>query len=145
MAEIYFAFVFSTSRARSAEITPSRPPSHINFLSSGGSDYPTNILYKTGIDLTTEGVITLRKLIELSEEYIKVDSDEPKRFVRKDGASRLADFLFEEATCVRFFVGQAVNEAHKGLPIDSTLKFKLVEKLSNNLEVMGKKIEIKYY
>ena len=101
--------------------------------------------YIKGIDLTTEGVITLRKLIELSEEYIKVDSDEPKRFVRKDGASRLADFLFEEATCVRFFVGQAVNEAHKGLPIDSTLKFKLVEKLSNNLEVMGKKIEIKYY
>ena len=27
---------------------------YINFLSSGGSDYPTNILYKTGIDLTTD-------------------------------------------------------------------------------------------
>ena len=101
--------------------------------------------YIKGIDLTTEGILTLRKLIDLSENYLKVDSEEPKSFSKRDGASRLANFLFEEATCVNFFVGQAVNEAHKGLPIDSTLKFKLVEKLSNNLEKMGKKIEIRYY
>lgn len=98
-----------------------------------------------GIDLTTEGVITLRKLIELSETYIRTDSNIPKQFLRKDGASRLANFLFEEATNVNFFVGQAVNEAHKGLPIDSTLKFKLVEKLSNNLSSIGKVVEVKYF
>ncbi len=108
------------------------------------SDLPP-IGYIDGIDLTTEGVLTLRKLIELSETYIKTDSDIPKRFIKKDGASRIANFLFEEATKVNFFVGQAVNEAHKGLPIDSTLKFKLVEKLSENLISMGKVIEIKYY
>lgn len=98
-----------------------------------------------GIDLTTEGVITLRKLIELSEEYLKIDSNVPKNFLKKDGASQLANFLFEQATDVNFFVGQAVNEAHKGLPIDSTLKFKLVEKLSDNLELMGKRINVRYY
>lgn len=98
-----------------------------------------------GIDLVTEGVITLRKLIELSEIYLKIDSNVPKNFLKKDGASQLANFLFEEATDVNFFVGQAVNEAHKGLPIDSTLKFKLVEKLSENLKSMGKRITIKYY
>lgn len=98
-----------------------------------------------GIDLVTEGVITLRKLIELSEIYLKIDSNVPKNFIKKDGASQLANFLFEEATDVNFFVGQAVNEAHKGLPIDSTLKFKLVEKLSENLKSMGKRITIKYY
>ena len=65
--------------------------------------------------------------------------------MKKDGASRIANFLFEEATNINFFVGQAVNEAHKGLPIDSTLKFKLVERLSQNLKTMGKVIEIKYY
>ena len=98
-----------------------------------------------GIDLTTEGVLTLRKLIELSDIYIQVDSDVSKEFKNKDGASRIANFLFEEASNVNFFVGQAVNEAHKGLPIDSTLKFKLVERLSENLKTMGKKIEITYY
>ena len=98
-----------------------------------------------GIDLVTEGVITLRKLIELSEVYLKIDSNIPKNFLKKDGASQLANFLFEEATDVNFFVGQAVNEAHKGLPIDSTLKFKLVEKLSENLKLMGKRITVRYY
>jgi hypothetical protein len=98
-----------------------------------------------GIDLVTEGVITLRKLIELSEIYLKIDSNAPKNFLKKDGASQLANFLFEEATDVNFFVGQAVNDAHKGLPIDSTLKFKLVEKLSENLKSMGKRITVRYY
>ena len=110
----------------------------------GESDLPP-IGYIRGIDLTTEGVITLRRLIELSEEYIQIDSDVPKSFAKKDGASKIANYLFEEATHINFFVGQAVNEAHKGLPIDSTLKFKLVERLSNNLRMMGKEIDIKYY
>lgn len=101
--------------------------------------------YIEGIDLVTEGVITLRKLIELSETYLKIDSVIPKSFLKRDGASKLANFLFEEATHVNFFVGQSVNEAHKGLPIDSTLKFKLVDRLSENLKLMGKRIEIKYY
>lgn len=101
--------------------------------------------YIKGIDLTTEGVLTLRKLIELSEEYLRIDSDFPKNFLGKDGASQLANFLLEQATDVNFFVGQAVNEAHSGLPIDSTLKFKLVEKLSENLKSMGKRISVKYY
>ena len=83
--------------------------------------------------------------IPLSEEYIQIDSDVPKSFAKKDGASKIANYLFEEATHINFFVGQAVNEAHKGLPIDSTLKFKLVERLSNNLRMMGKEIDIKYY
>lgn len=100
--------------------------------------------YIRGIDLTTEGVITLRKLIDLSEEYIDVHSDVPKTFMKKDGASRLADFLFETATDINFFVGQAVNEAHEGI-IDGTLKFKLVEKLSKNLKTMGKRITVRYY
>ena len=108
------------------------------------SDIPP-IGYIDGIDLCTEGVLTLRKLIELSETYLKVDSNEPKNFLKKDGASRLAEFLFENATHVNFFVGQAINEAHKGLPIDSTLKFKLVEKLTENLEKMGKVVEARYY
>ena len=101
--------------------------------------------YIKGIDLTTEGVITLRRLIELSETYVRNDSNMPKQFLKKDGASRLADFLLEEATNINFYVGQAINEAHKGLPIDSTMKFKLVEKLAKNLEYMGKVVEIKYY
>ena len=101
--------------------------------------------YIKGIDLTTEGVLTLRKLLQLSEKYVSIDDLTPKTFTKQDGASRLADFLFEKATHITFFVGQSVNVAHQGLPIDTTMKLKLVEKITENLRKMGKIVELNYY
>lgn len=100
--------------------------------------------YIKGIDLTTEGVLTLRRLLELSEKYISISDLTPKTFTKKDGASLLADFLFEKATHINFFVGQSVNMAHQGLPIDTTMKMKLVEHLADNLRKMGKVVELSY-
>jgi hypothetical protein len=97
-----------------------------------------------GIDLTTEGVLTLRKLLELSEKYISDTDLTPKYFTKRDGASMLADILFEEATHIRFFVGQSINSAHQGLPIDITMKLKLVETLAKNLKAVGKTVEVHY-
>ena len=103
------------------------------------------IAFIKGIDLVTEGVITLRKLLELSKKYIDVKDVSPKYYDKKDGASQLARMLFEEATEVNFFVGQNVNIAHQGLPIDTTMKLKLVESLSSNIKKMGKKVTVKYF
>ena len=97
-----------------------------------------------GIDLTTEGVITLRRLLELAEKYNSTSDLSPKYYDKKDGASLLANLLFEQATKVNFLVGQSANIAHKGLPIDITMKLKLVEKLAKNLHKMGKQVEIEY-
>lgn len=97
-----------------------------------------------GIDLTTEGVLTLRKLLTLSEKYISPSDLSPKKFKGKDGASLLAQLLFERATNVTFFVGQSINPAHKGLPIDTTMKLKLVESIATNLRIMGKQVEVNY-
>ena len=97
-----------------------------------------------GIDLVTEGVLTLRKLLEHSEKYLSVSDLAPKYYNSKDGASLLADMLFEKATHITFFVGQSINPAHQGLPIDSTMKFKLVDTLANNLKLMGKQVEVYY-
>ena len=52
--------------------------------------------------------------------------------------------LFEEATSVHFFVGQSINAAHQGLPIDITMKLKLVESLAANLKKMGKTVAVDY-
>ena len=101
--------------------------------------------YIKGIDLTTEGVLTLRKLLQLSEKYVSIDDLTPKTFTKQDGASLLADFLFEKATHITFFVVQSVNVAHQGLPIDTTMKLKLVEKITENLRKMGKIVELNYY
>ena len=97
-----------------------------------------------GVDLTTEGVLTLRRLLELSEKYISINDLTPKTFTKQDGASLLANLLFEEATHIKFFVGQSVNVAHQGLPIDITMKMKLVEKLASNIRAMGKNVILNY-
>lgn len=55
-----------------------------------------------GIDLTTEGVITLRRLLELTEKYISPNDLTPKMFTKQDGASLLARMLLEEATHITF-------------------------------------------
>ena len=52
--------------------------------------------------------------------------------------------LFEKATHITFYVGQSINIAHQGLPIDITMKLKLVESLSTNLKMMGKKVVVNY-
>lgn len=97
-----------------------------------------------GIDLCTEGVITIRALLELSNRYINPNDLTPKYFKKRDGASMLADMLFEQATHVNFYVGQSVNVAHQGLPIDTTMKLKLVESLSENLKKAGKAVTVQY-
>lgn len=97
-----------------------------------------------GIDLVTEGVITLRRLLELCEKYVSTTDLSSKNFTKKDGASLLANVLFEEATSIDFFVGQNVNKAHQGLPIDITMKMKLVEHLAANLKKLGKIVTVNY-
>ena len=121
---------------------------HLHTSVRASFDFPDKdvppIGFIDGIDLTTEGVLTMRRLLELSEKYIDVHDLTPKTFTKKDGASLLAQMLFEEATDVHFFVGQSINAAHQGLPIDITMKLKLVESLAANLKKMGKGVVIDY-
>ncbi len=109
----------------------------------GGTTSPP-IGFIDGIDLVTEGVITMRRLLALSEKYVSVKDLTPKTYSKKDGGSLLANIIFEEATHVVFFVGQNVNAAHQGLDIDITMKLKLVERLAENLRRMGKEVTVNY-
>lgn len=97
-----------------------------------------------GIDLTTEGVITLKRVFELSERYMDIHDLTAKTFTKQDGASLLANLLFERASSIEFFVGRTVNTAHQGLPIDLAMKMKLVEHLAKNLKLMGKQVRLNY-
>ena len=105
------------------------------------------ICHIKGVDLATEGVITLNKVCELAEDYVGRDSSYFDWCYREDGASLLAKALFQDATEVHFYVGCAVNPAYRdpnlGIPI--SLKMKLVEKLADSLEKMGKEVTFKYY
>ena len=97
-----------------------------------------------GIDIVTEGVLTLRKLLELSEKYLNVSGYVAQVLQVFRWCFYTCDMLFEKATHIVFFVEQGINPAHQGLPIESTMKMKLVENLTKNLQKMGKQIEIIY-
>ena len=110
------------------------------------SDVPP-IAELEGVDLVTEGVITVNKVLEYAKDYIKDNSGYEKWSCGRDGASLICRMLFEEATDINFFVGRAVNPAHQNpdLPINFNIKMNLVKELSECLKKMGKKIKVSYF
>lgn len=112
-------------------------------------DYPDKdvppIGYIDGIDLTCEGVLTLKRLLQISEKYISVSDPDIKLFKGQDGASKLAQILLVEASEVNLFVGRGVNLAHEGLGIDNKTKLDAVVRLIQIMKSLNKKVEIKYY
>lgn len=100
-----------------------------------------------GVDLVTEGVITVNRVLTYAKDYLKDNESYEHWSMKKDGASQIARLLFEEATDINFFVGRAVNPAHQNpdLPINFNIKMNLVEELSACLRAMGKRIKVSYF
>ena len=100
-----------------------------------------------GVDLVTEGVITLSKVLDYAKDYLDQNLEYEKWSYGRDGASRICRMLFEEATDINFYVGKAVNPAHQNpdLPINFHIKMKIVEELSDALRKMGKRVRTSYF
>lgn len=100
-----------------------------------------------GVDLVTEGVITINKVVEYAKDYIGENRYYDDWCFKRDGASLISRMLFEEATDINFFVGRAINPAHQNpdLPINFSIKMNLVEELSKYLKQMGKRIKVSYF
>ncbi|MEG2429095.1 MAG: SpoIIE family protein phosphatase [Oscillospiraceae bacterium] len=103
----------------------------------------------SGIDLVTEGVLTIGKSLEQVKTLTSTQSQNMDTFAlnKNDGATRLTKMLLEECTEVRFLVGQALNPAHQnpGMPVSLGLKLNLIKELSKELESTGKKVTIEYF
>ena len=100
-----------------------------------------------GVDLVTEGVITVNKVLEYAKDYLGENKYYEHWSFKRDGASLICRLLFEEATDINFYVGRAVNPAHQNpdLPINFNIKMNLVEELSKCLKMMGKKIKVSFF
>ena len=100
-----------------------------------------------GVDLVTEGVITINKVLTYAKDYLQDNETYSQWSFKKDGASLIARMLFEEATDINFFVGRAINPAHQNpdLPINFSIKMNLVQELSECLKKMGKRIKVIYF
>ena len=115
-------------------------------LSFERSDVPP-IAEIEGVDLVTEGVITVNRVVEYAKDYLENNNSYAEWSMQRDGASQIARLLFEEATDINFYVGRAVNPAHQNpdLPINFNIKMNLVEELSACLKKMGKRIKVSYF
>lgn len=100
-----------------------------------------------GVDLVTEGVITINRVVQYAKDYLEENKDYKQWSYKRDGASLICRLLFEEATDINFFVGRAMNPAHQNpdLPINFNIKMQLVEELSKSLRKMGKRIKVSYF
>jgi serine/threonine protein phosphatase PrpC len=100
-----------------------------------------------GVDLVTEGVLTLNKVLFYAKDYLEANSFYSKWCSSEDAASQIARLLFEEATDINFFVGEAVNPAHQNpsLPLVFRNKMRLIMELSDCLKKMGKQIKVSYF
>ena len=110
------------------------------------SDLPPTATIE-GVDLVTEGVITMNKVVEYAKDYLAENAFYEEWSFRRDGAAQISRLLFEEATDINFYVGRAINPAHQNpdLPINFNIKMNLVEELSKALRAMGKRVKISYF
>lgn len=108
------------------------------------------IAHIEGIDLTTEGVLTLSHTLKLLESYIyeevlteafydKLDED--------NGGAMIAKVLIEQCTDLEIILGTAVNAAHlnPNLAFQLHARNQLAEHLKELMEKMEKTVTITYY
>jgi Stage II sporulation protein E (SpoIIE). len=104
--------------------------------------------YLDGIDLVTEGVITLSRTLEKLRKYKESSKKEDieELFSKDDGASRLTELLIKDCNNLKMIVGTAINPAHQNpnFPIDLSIKLKLIKEIGKTLEELGKNVEIEY-
>lgn len=100
-----------------------------------------------GVDLVTEGVVTMDKVLGHARDYLSGNKAHAHWGYAQDGASLISRLLFEEATDIHFFVGKAVNPAHQNpdLPIRFHIKMNLIKELSACLMQMGKRVKASYF
>ncbi len=108
------------------------------------------IAYMDGIDLVTEGVLTLNRVLQLLRRYVKNETITEDFFLELDkpnGASMVAKMIVEDCTEVHMYVGKAINSAYQnpGIPFDLGIRQNLVEQLKHTIEEMGKKVVVTYY
>lgn len=98
-----------------------------------------------GIDLVTEGVITLSMALDMLKN-LNLNMEEPL-FRKTDGVSTLLKILLQDSSHVKFWVGRTINSAHRTCPDfpDSLLeKEKIIKDIIQELSFFGKRVSFEY-
>lgn len=112
----------------------------------GTDDVPPTSKIK-GIDIVTEGVLTLGKTLKLLKQFDSGDVSAHFFDVidENNGAAVLTSLILEKCTDIRLFVGTAANEAQQNIGFDISVRSNIVEQLKKVSESLGKHVDIRYY
>lgn len=101
-----------------------------------------------GIELVTEGVITISKALDIMKGFMSLSMHQKseKSMQERNAAAMLATLLIERCEILNLWVGQAVNPAHQGgnYPMDFQFKMNQISELASVVKKMGKKVNIIY-
>ncbi len=114
----------------------------VRTLSGSGTEEVPPMSEIHGVDLTTEGVVTLNATMERIKAYLDDGMYTLELARRKDGASRLALILLEEATEINVLFGNAINLAQQDGDFGFERKLQLVQELRDMLTTVGKTVKM---
>ncbi len=102
-----------------------------------------------GIDLVTEGVLTLQKVSRLLKKAVEEESFAENAILslEQDGASCLIRELLKSSS-ITFMVGLSDNPAHEAIAystISLNAKIALIKDMAKDLECLGKIVKIEMY
>lgn len=102
-----------------------------------------------GLDLVTEGVLTMSYAYKLLKRFDTgdIDGDFFEALDGGNGGAKLARLLLEECTELNLFVGKANNQANydENPMFDISIRKNLVIQLKATMESLGKQVTIQYY
>ncbi|HZK20591.1 MAG TPA: PP2C family protein-serine/threonine phosphatase [Treponemataceae bacterium] len=94
-----------------------------------------------GVELITEGIITLGAVAELLEKRANIDE------IRANAASKILNILLDSDR-INFMVGTKINDAHQdpNMPVELEIRRNIVKKIAGLLEEKYlKQVHISYY
>lgn len=115
----------------------------IELCEGSGSEQVPDMARLDGIDLLTEGIITLKAALDLREriknkpELILQLGESPEELLYKK--------LFLESTDVNIFFGTAANIAHEEIGISFEKKLEAIKNLQSELKAAGKIVKKEYF
>lgn len=129
----------TTARIVSRELIKSYKPGKIV-----DKDIPP-VGYIEGVDLVTEGVITLQKATSILEHILNTTDYEV--LYKEDGSSKLAKMLYEDSLHIKLMVGKSVNQTNQILELSNKLsnKVDILNHLKDVLIKLGKIVDIEYF
>lgn len=98
-----------------------------------------------GIDLVTEGVLTIQRCLQMLEAF-QENPKSKEKWDGRDGASQLFRMLLFESSHIDFWLGKAINQAHQhsDFPSELSIKITLIKQFAQQLRSLGKIVHIRY-